>query len=137
MTNRLPFRFLMNIKVSIHYERLQVKINTTNLDTTNHNTTKGSICELFDIVKCGGLRLLRLERYIIQIGMMNVFLSITDSVSLKHNIAPVPRGTEPLSRSLKAEASSVPGFVLFLISRGCSSPSLSITRSISLVSLSL
>lgn len=38
MTNRLPFRFLMNIKVSIHYERLQVKINTTNLDTTNHNT---------------------------------------------------------------------------------------------------
>ena len=41
MTNRLPFRFLMNIKVSIHYERLQVKINTTNLDTTNHNTIKG------------------------------------------------------------------------------------------------
>ena len=41
MTNRLPFRFLMNIKVSIHYERLQVKINTTNLDTTNHDTIKG------------------------------------------------------------------------------------------------
>ena len=41
MTNRLPFRFLMNIKVSIHYERLQVKINTTNLDTTNHNTING------------------------------------------------------------------------------------------------
>ena len=41
MTNRLPFRFLMNIKVSIHYEHLQVKINTTNLDTTYHNTIKG------------------------------------------------------------------------------------------------
>ena len=55
---------------------------------------------------------------IIQIGRMNVFLSMADISSRKHRIAPVPLGTDPLSSTLKADASSVPGFVLFLISSG-------------------
>ena len=71
-----------------------------------------------------------------KIGRINVWLSIADSSSLRHRIAPVPRGIDPLSSTLKADASSAPGLVLFLISIGCSFPSASITRSISLVSLS-
>ena len=55
---------------------------------------------------------------IIQIGRMKVFLSMADISSRKHRIAPVPLGTDPLSSTLKADASSVPGFVLFLISSG-------------------
>ena len=55
---------------------------------------------------------------IIQIGRMNVFLSMAEISSRKHRIAPVPLGTDPLSSTLKADASSVPGFVLFLISSG-------------------
>ena len=55
---------------------------------------------------------------IIQIGRMKVFLSMADISSRKHRIAPVPLGTDPLSSTLKADASSIPGFVLFLISSG-------------------
>ena len=55
---------------------------------------------------------------IIQMGRIYVFLSMAESSSLRQRIAPVPLGTEALSRTLKAEASSVPGFVLFLISSG-------------------
>lgn len=55
---------------------------------------------------------------IIQIGRMNVLLSMAESSSRKHRIAPAPLGTDPLSSTLNADASSVPGFVLFLISSG-------------------
>ena len=49
---------------------------------------------------------------------MNVLLSIAESSSRRHKTAPVPLGTDPLSNTLKADACSVPGFVLFLISKG-------------------
>ena len=62
--------------------------------------------------------LILVSSQIIQIGRMKVFLSMAEISSRKHRIAPAPLGTEPLSSTLKADASSVPGFVLFLISSG-------------------
>ena len=78
---------------------------------------RGKLDELASYLHEHETNLLPLSQ-IIQIGRMNVFLSMADISSRKHRIAPVPLGTDPLSSTLKADASSVPGFVLFLISSG-------------------
>ena len=76
------------------------------------------------------------EDQIIHMGIIKHCLLMAESSSRRQRIAPVPRGVEALSSTLNAEISYSLGEVLFIISSGCSSPSLSITISISLESLS-
>ncbi len=73
---------------------------------------------------------------IIQTGTIRFCALIADSSGRIQIIAPVPRGTLPLSRTSNARTNESDGLTERLISSGCSSPSLSITMSISLASLS-